>query len=155
VAAWEPDGISRKRLEDWMATLPATTRAKIRVSPDATGSAPGEVSFASSGTPASAVGAGSERVRVVTLDDALGDFAPTFIKMDIEGAELGTLQGARRTIATHRPILTVCTYHIQDDLWKIPLELARQERYTFALRPHLLEVWELVTYAVPAERLRA
>ena len=28
------------------------------------------------------------------------------------------------------------------------------DRYRFFLRPHLLEVWDLVCYAVPAERLR-
>lgn len=153
IAAWEPDSISRARLEHWIATLPASVRTRITVSRDATGAEPGDVLFTSSGTPASAVGRGGERIRVVSLDDATAAFAPTFIKMDIEGAELDTLKGARNVIATNRPILAVCTYHLQSDLWQIPLELARNERYTFALRPHLPEVWELVSYAVPNERL--
>ncbi len=156
VAAFEPDAISRARLNAWRESLPAGTRKRVVVRTEATGAAPGEVSFTSSGTPASAIGAGTELIPVVRLDDALADFRPTFIKMDIEGAELDTLVGARRTIADNRPILTVCTYHRQDDLWRIPLEISTSVRdYAFALRPHLLEVWELVTYAVPNERRRA
>ena len=76
--------------------------------------------------------------------------------MDIEGAELDALEGARRSIQTHRPILSICVYHKQDDLWRIPLFIhALVEDYRLFLRPHEVDGKELVCYAVPLNRLRS
>ncbi len=48
-------------------------------------------------------------VRTVALDDlaAAGDFRPSFIKMDIEGAELDALRGMSRLLAEVRPVLVL------------------------------------------------
>ncbi|MBX9699753.1 MAG: FkbM family methyltransferase [Acetobacteraceae bacterium] len=48
-------------------------------------------------------------VRTVALDDlaAAGDFRPSFIKMDIEGAEFDALRGASRLLREVRPILAL------------------------------------------------
>jgi len=43
-----------------------------------------------------------------------------FIKMDIEGAELKALEGARRTIERFAPHLAITVYHKQEDLCTIP-----------------------------------
>jgi FkbM family methyltransferase len=54
---------------------------------------------------------GKERLRTIPvrrerLDDALPEgFAPAFIKVDVEGAELQVFEGARETLARHRPVV--------------------------------------------------
>ena len=55
-----------------------------------------------------------------------------FIKMDIEGAELKALAGARRTIEKWKPRLAICTYHLPDDPRKIA-ELVRSIRPDYRL----------------------
>jgi FkbM family methyltransferase len=44
-------------------------------------------------------------VEVSTLDLELAELAPTLIKIDVEGAELAVLQGARSLLARARPVL--------------------------------------------------
>ncbi|WP_296560065.1 FkbM family methyltransferase [uncultured Acetobacterium sp.] len=47
--------------------------------------------------------AGSEIIQCVAIDDVLQGFKPTFIKMDIEGAEMNALKGAKRSIIANHP----------------------------------------------------
>jgi len=77
----------------------------------------------------------------------------SFIKMDIEGSELDTLAGARELIRKNAPILAICAYHKQSDLWNIPLFIHDlSPDYGFHLRPHDLEGWDVVCYAIPPDR---
>ena len=41
--------------------------------------------------------------------------------MDIEGAELDALEGAKITIQKHHPKLAVCIYHKWEHHWDIPI----------------------------------
>lgn len=99
---------------------------------------------------------GEVRVDCVTLDESLKDRNPSFIKFDIEGAELDALEGARDVISRCRPVLAVSVYHEQAHLWQIPLALSEIcSDYSYYLRPHGTEGWDLVCYAVPNERVTA
>lgn len=69
--------------------------------------------------PASTVqaGEGAETVVVTTLDAALETLGVDHIdvlKMDIEGAELQALEGAKTTLETSRPHTCVASYHLVD-----------------------------------------
>lgn len=54
------------------------------------------------------------------FDDIIHSPEPTFIKMDIEGAEPHALLGAKRVLRRARTILRVCAYLICEHLWTIP-----------------------------------
>jgi FkbM family methyltransferase len=67
---------------------------------------------------------GGVQVEAVTLDsfvERAGIDRLDLIKLDIEGAELAALQGARETIRRFRPKLQICLYHQSQDLWELPL----------------------------------
>ncbi len=82
------------------------------------------------------------------------DEKPTYIKMDIEGYEASAIEGAREIIQQHQPVLAICVYHKQQDLWQIPLLMKSLcGDYQLFLRPHLDEGWDLVCYAIPRKRL--
>jgi FkbM family methyltransferase len=98
--------------------------------------------------------AGSIEIRCAPLDTILRDEAPTYLKMDIEGAEAAALRGARATILRHRPILAVSAYHRVSDLWELPLLIdSLAPDYAFFLRPEKKAGWDLICYAVPRDRL--
>lgn len=87
-------------------------------------------------------------VDVVRLDDAVDD-AVSYIKMDIEGAELSALAGCTATIERHRPKLAICTYHRPGDYLDIP-RFVKQLRpdYRLYLRQHSSFNVDTVLYAV-------
>lgn len=48
-----------------------------------------------------------QEVPLLQGDDALGDLAPTFIKIDVEGLEMPVLRGLGRVVETHAPEIFV------------------------------------------------
>lgn len=56
--------------------------------------------------------AGALEVRTLRLDDycAQHALAPAAVKIDVEGAEMSVLQGARETLARHRPVIFLSTH---------------------------------------------
>ena len=93
-------------------------------------------------------GSSGKRVEVVRLDDAVDD-GVTYIKMDIEGAELNALAGCQETIRTNRPKLAICVYHRPSDYFEIPrlIHLMRPD-YRLYLRQHSPFNIDTVLYAV-------
>jgi FkbM family methyltransferase len=88
-------------------------------------------------------------VEVNRLDDVLGDSNVTFLKMDIEGAELKTLHGAEKLIRRCRPKMAICIYHRAEDLWTIPQYiLSLHGDYRFYVRSYHPSSEETVLYAL-------
>ena len=55
----------------------------------------------------------------VTLDETV-DKEATFIKMDIEGAEVNAIGGGVHLIKNNKPKLAICVYHRLQDFWEVP-----------------------------------
>ena len=111
------------------------------------------LSFDQSGTRASGIVDENEgeavQIPVVGLDEALRGDRVSYIKMNIEGAELEALEGARETISTWRPKLAVSAYHRPTDLWSVPDLIHRLgPDYKLYLRQHDGGVIETVVYAL-------
>lgn len=81
---------------------------------------------------------GNEIAKVVSIDSYVRDKkfpCVDFIKLDVEGAELDVLEGAKATIAIHKPILAISVYHKWNDFWTL-MNFIKSIRadYEFALR---------------------
>lgn len=93
----------------------------------------------------------TKQVKAVKLDTILDGKKITFIKMDIEGAEMNALIGAKEIIQTQHPKMAICVYHRIEDLWQIPLFIKNlYPEYRIYLRHHA-KYWvsETVCYAIP------
>lgn len=91
---------------------------------------------------------GNVTVQAVKLDDVIKNRI-TYIKLDVEGAELATLEGAEQLIRKYKPRLAVCVYHDQTDFWKIPqLVLSYQSEYKVYIRHYTEGLLETVMYFV-------
>lgn len=91
-------------------------------------------------------------VNVTSLDINVlgGGTIPTFIKMDIEGAELKALEGAAECISKYSPQLVISVYHRPEDIIEIPMLIkSLNPKYRFWLRHYSLSWFDTVLYAVP------
>jgi FkbM family methyltransferase len=106
VAAWEPNGRNRARLQQ---NLEANSFSNVIVRPYGLSSktmsaemsfdplTPGMASLDSG----LAIGGQHETIELRTLDDEQGLPAPDLVKIDVEGFELEVLKGGVRTLARH------------------------------------------------------
>ncbi len=156
IFALEPDPQNRAALEATTKNMGLENR--VTVIPYALGEHNGVASFASTGTVTSQVVEGGEQslsVECRRLDNISWPLTPTYIKMDIEGAEPQALIGATDLLRRHHPILAVCTYHRTEHLWQIPnLIRSITPEYNLFLRRYAEECWEGVCYAIPDHRVK-
>jgi len=154
--AIEADRISFERLESYHRQLPAGIRLKVKLHNCAVGAKRGLVHFSNTGGTGSRIADEGVTVECVPIDELLEDDTLTFLKMDIEGAEYDSLLGARKLIERDQPILAICVYHTQNDLWRIPL-LAREmlPKHKLFLRSYEGDGIQTVLFAVGPEKLRS
>lgn len=154
VLALEPDPQNFQKLVEYLSTLPAVVATRIEARAIAAFNHACRLRFDNGAATSAALNAnGSIDVEGARLDDLLEGLHPTYIKMDIEGAELDAIEGCRRVLMQDRPVIAACVYHAQDHLWRIPVLLNQiRPGYAFFLRSYATECWETVCYAVPNER---
>lgn len=114
------------------------------------------VTFDATG-PGTRLGSGTTHcVETLTVDDHVARTAGRLdvLKLDVEGAELSVLEGARRSIERHRPLLAISAYHRPDDLVVLPAFVAGLDvDYQLFLRHATNHREETVLFAVPGDRV--
>lgn len=97
---------------------------------------------------------GEKIMKLISIDDVVFDsgHTATYIKMDIEGAELNALKGAQKVIERDKPRMAISLYHRINDLWEIPSYLIEEygDIYNFFIRQHN-DFFETVLYAIPKD----
>ena len=74
-----------------------------------------------------------------------------YIKYDVEGSEEEALIGSQNSIRAFNPALLVSVYHRSEDIFKLPLIIARDfPNYRLYLRKfRYIPAWDLNLYAIP------
>jgi len=111
-----------------------------------------ELRFLQKGIGSSISEHGTESIEVVQLDLFLSDTEKnklTYIKLDIEGAELEALKGMKNIINKNKPKLAICVYHKLGDFWEIPLFIkSLNPEYKIFFRQYSLTRTDTICYAV-------
>ena len=90
---------------------------------------------------------GDNFISVTSLDEAIYNFKPDYIKMDVEGSEKEALIGAKEIIKEFKPKLAISLYHKAEDLWELPLLIKElNPDYEFKIRCHNHLCVETVLY---------
>ena len=102
-------------------------------------------------------GSHAVKVPLTTIDKLVAELKlerVDFIKMDIEGAEMDAILGAKQLIRAYQPALAISVYHTPSHIWEIPLcicKIAEQNhiRYKYHLRAHAQNCFDSIFYAIP------
>ena len=152
--AFEPDPVNFSKLQ----SIPDIDGIKVIAVEAGLARQSGRLRFQMTGSDAAKLlseeSPGGGTVRVVSLDEFFsGKAVPTFVKMDIEGAEMAALQGAAALVSRHQPKLAISVYHHASDLWELPvLMLTLNPDYRLFVRHYTREIADTVCYAIPRNR---
>ncbi|MEA4919639.1 MAG: FkbM family methyltransferase [Clostridiaceae bacterium] len=107
----------------------------------------GKTCFQGLGGRASHMSSEGYPVSCLRLDD-MPELNPTFIKMDVEGAEAKALLGATQTIARYRPKMQISLYHNIGDFFSLPLlinDIYGGYKYRIRMNPYI-PAWDVMLY---------
>ena len=143
IFAAEPDRRNYKKLS---AYLEASGLSDIKIFERAIWKETAELSFSDSGGRQSTLLTGQRHiVQAVDIDTLLEDERVTYIKMDVEGAEMEALKGGKEQIKRNKPKLFIAAYHHDADIFLLPLFMWQLvPEYKVYLRKHpYVPAWEL------------
>lgn len=135
----EPDTKNYKELLKYVSGLEPAKRDKVVTYNVGAYSHDGEYNFFELNGPGTfASESGNNNLKVMRIDSILQGEKATYIKMNIEGAEVPALQGAEYTIRTFHPRLAIMGYHKTSDLWEVPLKIKElNPHYKICLRSYM------------------
>ena len=87
-------------------------------------------------------------VMLIAADDL--EIRPTYIKLDVEGAENAAIAGARKTISQYRPMLKIAAYHRTGDIFDIVKQVLEiRDDYRVFMRHHpCVPAWDTDYYFI-------
>jgi FkbM family methyltransferase len=151
IYAWEPDKVNGEVCSRNMSKALKNSNVKAELIPCVLYKESTTLKFKSRADDMSKIapigGDGTVSVAADTIDNRCPD--ATFIKMDIEGAEIEALYGAKNTIIANKPKLAICIYHTNEHLYEIPLLIHEWvPEYKLYVRHHGETLTETVLYAI-------
>lgn len=98
----------------------------------------------------STIGNNGTPLEATCIDTLCNEITPTYIKMDVEGAEKQALAGGIKTISKYKPKMNIAAYHTFEDLFELMLIVnAINPEYRFYLRHHpYIPLWDTNLYCV-------
>lgn len=108
----------------------------------------GVVGFSSLAGRQSTISNDGKEKKSVTIDALCEGKNITYIKMDVEGAEMAAIKGGEKTISEKKPKLNIALYHRSGDIFEIPLAIsALNPDYEFEIRRHpYIPCWDMNLY---------
>ena len=145
IIALEPDVKTFRKLETFAEGMP-----DVELHRKAVYSFGGTVNFNSAAGRQSSIGKNGVETESVTVDELCKGRGVTYIKMDVEGAEIDAILGAKETLFTQKPKLNIALYHKFTDFFKIPLLIhSINPDYKFHVRRHpYIPCWDMNLYCV-------
>ncbi|QNU66874.1 FkbM family methyltransferase [Ruminiclostridium herbifermentans] len=147
IYAFEPDLLNYNKIKETTKNIDSNI---LKLFNAGLYSKTGEIGFNSNGNSASSIcETGKDIISLIKLDEVVGDNKPTYIKLDIEGAEEEALYGMRDTISRYCPKLAISIYHKAADLWELPLLILKLfPSYKIYMRHYSNGLHETVCYAI-------
>lgn len=155
IMALEPDPENHAELDRYVNSLHDELRQKVKTYQVAALDKNAVIHFDASGTDQAQISeSGTYPVQARRLDELFGKLEPTFIKMDIEGAEPEAVEGCSGLMKKNPPVLAISVYHKFNHLWTILLAIKKlQPDYHYFIRAHAAGGWDTILYAVPTSRM--
>jgi FkbM family methyltransferase len=149
LVCFEPDPDSFAALNNYLLSQAGQLAGRVMAFPCGVFNTEALLRFSGGNRINSSIGTGgATTIQCVALDHVIPDFCPTFINMDVEGAEPEAIRGAENLIHRNQPDLAICVYHQPRHLWEICLQLhALVPDYRFYLRNYTGFPAETVLYA--------
>ncbi len=147
IYAFEPDLQNYNSIKESIKNLDCNT---LKLFNAGLYSKTGRIGFNSHGNSASFISeTGKDTISLVKLDEVVEQYKPTYIKLDIEGAEEEALYGMKDTITRYHPKLAISIYHKATDLWELPLVILKlSASYKIYIRHYSNGLHETVCYAI-------
>jgi len=154
INAYELSDENYQILENFINKLDVKTRNKINILNLGIYKSKGKLPYSASGLSCSIkrTSALEENIKIGhlnSLDNLLPGENVSFIKMDIEGAEMDALHGAEKLIRENKPKLAISVYHKAEHLWEIPFWIKTiNPDYKIYMRHHSDLDYDTVCYAI-------